>query len=110
MEGLVRRWRGHGWSRLSHGVHTGGGRARITVTLVSVGPRSVASPASLVLTFQRDIHCSFSSGFFQTNSGGCQVYRQGVRRSASGGLGAAALKGRGNPQVYRTISVYRFKD
>lgn len=37
MEGLVRRWRGHGRSRLSHGVHTGGGRARITATLVSVG-------------------------------------------------------------------------
>lgn len=42
MEGLVRRWRGHGWSRLSHGVHTGGGRAWITVTLVSVGPHSIA--------------------------------------------------------------------
>lgn len=55
----MRRWRGHGWSRLSHGVHTGGGQARITVTLVSVGPRSAASPASPVLTFQRDSHCSF---------------------------------------------------
>lgn len=31
------RWQGHGWSRLSHGVHTGGGPARITVTLVSAG-------------------------------------------------------------------------
>lgn len=40
MEGLVQRWRGHGWSRLSHGIHTGGGRARITVTLVSVGGRT----------------------------------------------------------------------
>lgn len=33
----MRRWQGHGWSRLSHGVHTGGGLVRITVTLVSVG-------------------------------------------------------------------------
>lgn len=38
----MQRWRGHGWSRLSHGIHTGGGRARITVTLVSVGPYNIA--------------------------------------------------------------------
>ena len=49
MEGLVRRWQGHGWSRLSHGVHTGGGPARITVTLVSVGPHNIAGVASLPL-------------------------------------------------------------
>lgn len=48
MEGLVRRWQGHGWSRLSHGIHTGGGLARITVTLVSVGPHNIAGlPLSL---------------------------------------------------------------
>lgn len=45
----MRRWQGHGWSRLSHGVHTGGGRARITVTLVSVGPHNIAGFASLAL-------------------------------------------------------------
>lgn len=41
----MQRWRGHGWSRLSHGIHTGGGRARITVTLVSVGPYNLAGSA-----------------------------------------------------------------
>lgn len=41
------RWQGHGWSRLSHGVHTGGGPVRITATLVSVGPHNIAgSPLS----------------------------------------------------------------
>lgn len=96
----------------SHTAFTQGEDGPGSVTLVSVGPHSVASPASLVLPLQSDIHRSFSSGFFHTNGGGCQVYRQGVRRSASRGLGAAALKGspRGNPQVYPTFSVYRFKD
>ncbi len=43
----MRRWQGHGWSRLSHGVHTGGGPARITVTLVSVGPHNIAGSLAL---------------------------------------------------------------
>lgn len=63
MEGLVRRWQGQGWSRLSHGVHTGGGRARITVTLVSAGPHSTAGlPLWLSLEGPCDIQ-----RFTQTN-------------------------------------------
>lgn len=56
MDGLVRRWLGHGWSRLSHGFHTGGGPARITVMLVSVGPHKIAgSPLLLSLRALCDI-------------------------------------------------------
>jgi len=42
MESLVRRWQGHGRSRLSHGFHTGGGLVRITVTLISKGLHNIA--------------------------------------------------------------------
>lgn len=45
-----------------------------------------ASVASLLLTLQRYVLRSFALCFLQTKGGSCQVYRQGVRRSATRGL------------------------
>lgn len=56
------RWQGQGWSRLSHGVHIGGGPAHITVTLVSVGPHSVVGLPPSLPEGRRDIQ-----HFKQTN-------------------------------------------
>lgn len=80
MEGLVQRWRGHGWSRLSHGIHTGGGRARITVTLVSVGPHKVAG-----LPLSGGAGAVFSA-FKQTNGRPLRGLAWKERRSALRGL------------------------
>lgn len=86
MEGLVRRWRGHGWSRLSHGVHTGGGRARITLTLVSVGPHNIAGFPSPALPPPPVGPARYSELLNKLMAEAACFFRDGVRRSALGGL------------------------
>lgn len=101
----MRRWRGHGWSRLSHGVHTGGGRARITVTLVSVGPHNIAGFPSPALFLPPPVGPARCSELLNklTAEAACFFARRG-KTICSRRSGATALKG--GAQAYRAVSVY----
>lgn len=95
----MRRWQGHGWSRLSHGVHTGGGPARITVTLVSMGPHNIAGLPLSLSPRARAISSTLNK---------LMVEAAGLRwgKMICTQRPAATMLKRSS-QVYLTISVYR---